>query len=153
MEYFWNLLGKKVICIRFLSKKKRGKLPRIEQECYMFIKNPKQKVLLIWPPVRINLVDSLIGCLYLFVIRDPPHWWSQLVIFFKKPPRDTSHGICKIDTSSKISSSGGVNLVSKGSPGSGKRYYESNMVIQVVEFSREGYTILALFDNLPLKVN
>ena len=89
-------------------------------------------MLLIWPPVRINLVDSLIGCLYLFVIRDPPHWWSQLVIFFKKPPRDTSHGICKIDTSSKISSSGGVNLVSKGSPGSGKRYYESIMVIRVV---------------------
>ena len=56
-----------------------------------------------------------------------------------------------MDTSSKISSSGGVNLVSKGSPGSGKRYYESNMIIGFVEFSREGYKILALFDNLPLK--
>ena len=58
-----------------------------------------------------------------------------------------------MDTSSKISSSGGVNLVSKGSPGSGKRYYESNMVIGFIEFSREGYKILALFDNLPLKVS
>ena len=44
-----------------------------------------------------------------------------------------------------------MNLVSKGSPGSGKRYYESNMIIGFVEFSREGYKILALFDNLPLK--
>ena len=52
-----------------------------------------------------------------------------------------------------MSSSGGVNLVSKGSPGSGKRYYEFNMVIGFVEFSREGYKILALFDNLPLKVS
>ena len=42
----------------------------------------------------------------LFVTKDPPHWWSHLVLVLK-PPREASQGTCLIETSVSIPSSGG----------------------------------------------